>query len=79
MQFSLRVPPETGARLKLLAQKTGKTQTALILEALNEKYALKQNRSILIRDLSGWMPKSECDALRIAVAGFDKVEDTDWP
>lgn len=68
MQASLRVPPETGAILKAMAKKTGKTQTALILEALNEKYAQKKKRSQLIHDLAGWMLSTESDALREAVA-----------
>lgn len=79
MQISLRVSPETSARLKALAEKTGKTQTALILEALDEKYKLKQDRTKLIRDLAGWMPKAECDGLRHAVSVFDQVNDKDWP
>lgn len=79
MLVSLRVPPETSALLKALAKKTGKTQTALILEALNEKYALKKKRSQLIRDLAGWMSPSESDALREIVADFDKIDDKDWP
>lgn len=78
MQVSLRVPPETGTRLASMAQKTGKTKTALILEALDEKYRSNQNRAQLIRDLSGWMSKSECDALRIAVGEFASVDEADW-
>ena len=78
MQVSLRVPPKTSARLKSLAEKTGKTKTALILEALDEKYAFRKNRSQLIRELAGWMPAAECEALRNAVADFDFVDDKDW-
>ncbi|MBC2741635.1 MAG: hypothetical protein HGJ93_00925 [Desulfosarcina sp.] len=61
-----------------MAEKTGKTRTALIIEALDEKYALKKNRSQLVRELAGWMPPAECEALRNAVADFDTVDDKDW-
>lgn len=79
MQVSLRVPPVTSALLESLVKKTGKTKTDLILEALNEKYVLKKSRSQLVLDLAGWMPQAESDALRLAVADFDKVDDKDWP
>lgn len=79
MQVSLRVPPETIDRLNALSEKTGKTKTALILEALHEKYGLKKSRSQLIRELAGWMSPAECNELRNAVADFDKVGDEDWP
>ena len=78
MQVSLRVPPKTSARLKALAEKTGKTKTALIIEALDEKYALKKSRSQLVRELAGWMPAAECEGLRNAVADFNTVDDKDW-
>jgi hypothetical protein len=79
MQVSLRIPRETGDRLQALAAKTGKTKTALILEALDEKYAPKKNRSQLIRDLAGWMPETECDALRHAVSDFSVIDEKEWP
>ena len=78
MQVSIRVPPETSDRLKSLVEKTGKTKTALILEAIDEKYALKKEHSQLVRELAGWMSQAECDDLRHTVADFDKVDDRDW-
>ena len=78
MQISLRVPPKTGERLKSLAHKTGKTKTALILEALTEKYDPKKDRSQMIRDLAGWMSKEKCEELRNSVALFNKIDDGDW-
>jgi hypothetical protein len=66
------------ARLKSLAKRTGKTQTALILEALNEKYGIEKSRSQIVHDLAGWMSPSECNELRQALAHFDAVEDRDW-
>ena len=78
MQVSLRVPPKTGDRLNSLAKKTGKTKSALIMEALDEKYRPEKDRSQLIRELSGWMPKTECKELREAVTEFNTVDDEDW-
>ena len=78
MQVSIRVPPEISDRLKSLVEKTGKTKTALILEAIDEKYALKKKHSQLVRELAGWMSQAECDELRNTVADFDKVDDRDW-
>ena len=78
MQLSLRVPPKTGERLKSLAAKTGKTKTALILEALDEKYEPKKDRSQLIRELAGWMSKADCKQLRESLADFDTIDDEDW-
>ncbi len=79
MQVSLRIPKKTGARLQSLAEKTGKTKTALILEAFDEKYALKKDRSQLIRELAGWMSTEECKELRRLVSEFEAVDDKDWP
>jgi predicted transcriptional regulator len=78
MQISLRVPPKTGERLKSLAHKTGKTKTALILEALTEKYIPKKQRSQIVRDLAGWMPKTECEELRDSIELLNKNDDEDW-
>ena len=78
MQVSLRVPPKTGKHLKALAQKTGKTKTALILEALSEKYEPKRDRSQLVRDLAGWMSKTECAELRDSVEHFNEIDGEDW-
>lgn len=78
MQISLRVPPKTGDRLNSLAKKTGKTKSALIIEALDKKYRPEKDRAQLIRELSGWMPKTECNELREAVNEFNIVDDEDW-
>ena len=78
MQVSLRVPEKTGNHLDYLAKKTGKTKSALIMEALDEKYHPEKDRSQLIRELSGWMSKTECNELREAVTEFNTVDDEDW-
>jgi hypothetical protein len=74
MQVSIRVSPETSALLTTLAKKTGRTKTASILEAVDEKYTSKKSRSQLVRELAGWMPQPQCDELRDAVADFGNDE-----
>ena len=78
MQISLRVSPETVERLQALAQQTGKTKTALIIEALYERYECKKDRAQLIRDVSGWMSPAECKSLRKSVENFNAIDDEDW-
>ena len=78
MQVSVRVPPKTGELLKQLSQKTGKTKTTLILEALAEKYEPKKDRPQLVRDLAGWLSLKECQSLRKSVENFNKIDDEDW-
>ena len=78
MQISLRVPEKTGNRLNSLAKKTGKTKSALIMEALDKKYSPEKDRSQFIRELSGWMPRTECTELRKAVTEFNTVDEEDW-
>ena len=78
MPISLRIPLKTNSRLQALATQKGKTKTALILEALDEKYNLKKSRRELIRESAGWMPPDEGAELREATAVFDNVDDGDW-
>lgn len=78
MTISLRIPPKTNSRLQALAAKKGKTKTALILEALDEKYNFKKSRRELIRESAGWMSPVEGAELREATAVFDNVDDGDW-
>ncbi len=55
----------------------GKTKTALILEALEEKYNLKKSRRDLIRESAGWLSADEAAELREAMAIFDQVDEED--
>jgi predicted transcriptional regulator len=78
MPISVRLPPEINSRLKELAGAKGKTKTALILEALEEKYNLRKSRRDLIRESAGWMSPEEAAELRDATAIFNQVDDEDW-
>ena len=79
MQISLRIPPETNAKLQIIAAKSGKTKTALILDAVKEKYHMKKKRTELVRELAGWMTPEECAELRDAITDFNVIDDRDWP
>jgi predicted transcriptional regulator len=78
MTISLRVTEEIKSSLQAIAEKTGKTKTELILDALNEKYHLKKNQRELIYSLAGWMTKKECSELRKNIAEFEKINEGDW-
>jgi hypothetical protein len=78
MAISLRIPPNKEILLRKFAEKTGKTKTSVILEAVDEKLGLQQNRKQLIRDLAGWMSTDEAAELREAVQVFDQINEGDW-
>lgn len=79
MPISLRMPPEKEEIIRQLAAKAGKTKTALILEALDEKLGLGEKREDLVRRMAGWMSHEEAEELREAVSIFGRVAKRDWP
>ncbi len=78
MPLSLRIPPQKEILLRKYAKKRGKTKTAVILEAIDEKLGIKKNRSQLIRDLSGWMNHEEAEELRKSLQFFNQINEGDW-
>jgi uncharacterized protein (DUF1778 family) len=78
MPISLRIPPEKEQMIRKAARKKGKTKTAFILEAVDEKLGFTKNREQVIRDLAGWMSHREAEELRDALGVFDKVTEGDW-
>lgn len=78
MPISLRIPSHKEELIRKFAQKKGKTQTAIILEAVDEKLGLNKNRPQLIRDLAGWMPHDEAEELRNALHPFEQINEGDW-
>lgn len=78
MPLSLRIPSEKEELLRKAAAKAGKTKTAFILEALDEKLGLRKNREKKVRELSGWMSHEEARELKKAVGAFNKIEEGDW-
>ena len=78
MPLSLRIPPQKEALLRNYAKKKGKTKTAVILEAIDEKLGTKNDRSKLIKNLSGWMSHDETEELRSSLQVFDQINEGDW-
>jgi hypothetical protein len=78
MPVSLRIPLEKERKIRKAAAKSGKTKTAYILEAVNEKLGLQKTRGQIIKELAGWMPNEEAEELRKAVKVFDTIHQGDW-
>ena len=78
MPISLRIPPKKEEMLKKAATKTGKTRTAYILEAVDEKLGLIKNREQTIRELAGWLTHEEAEELRKSLEIFNEVNEGDW-
>jgi ribosomal protein S24E len=78
MPISLRIPPQKEDLIKKIAKKTGKTKSAVIMEAVDEKIGTKKDRKTLIRDLAGWMSPEEAADLREAVHVFEQIHSGDW-
>ncbi len=53
MPLSLRIPPQKEEMIKMAAKKAGKTKSAFIVEAIDEKLGLVKNRENTIRQLAG--------------------------
>jgi hypothetical protein len=78
MPISLRLPEYEEKLVNSLAKKTGRTKTAVILEAVSEKLGTSKNRKQLIRDLASWMPHDETEQLRSSLQHFNQVLEGDW-
>ena len=78
MPISLRIPPEKEKMIREVAAKIGKTKTAYILEAVDEKLGLIKNRDQTIRELAGWLSHDEAEELRRSLEIFNKVDEDDW-
>lgn len=78
MAISLRIPAEKEEIIRELAQKEGKTKTAFVLEAIDEKIAALKDRQTRIRQFAGWMSHEEAEELRQATDIFNRINDGDW-
>lgn len=78
MPLSLRIPPEKEKRIERAAVKAGKTKSAYILEAVDEKLGILKNRKKIIRELAGWMSHDEAEELRKSLEVFEEVEEENW-
>jgi hypothetical protein len=78
MPLSLRIPPEKEKMIKKAAARAGKTKSAFILEALDEKLGLAEDRGQTIRKLAGWLSKEEARELRGSIDIFGRIQEEDW-
>jgi uncharacterized protein (DUF1778 family) len=78
MPVSLRVPPDKEELIRKAAAKAGKSKTAFILEAVDEKLGIAKNREQLIRELAGWMAHEDAEELRSSLKVFDEIQEGDW-
>jgi len=78
MPISLRIPPTQEAAITKAAKKAGKTKTAFILDAVNEKLGLVENREQLVRKTAGWLSPQEALDLKTAVQVFEEIHEGDW-
>jgi predicted DNA-binding protein len=72
------MPAEKEKRIKKVAAKFGKTKTAFILEAVDEKLGLRKSREQLVHELAGWMSPEEAEDLRKAVTPSREIHPGDW-
>ena len=78
MPISLRIPPKQEEAIAKAAKKAGKTKTAFILDAVNEKLGLAGNREQLVRKMAGWMSPKEASELQAAMEEFEEIREEDW-
>ena len=78
MPLSLRIPSKKEEMIKKAAAKAGKTKSAYIIDAVDEKLGLVKNRETVIRELAGWLSKDEAEELRKAIEVFGQINDGDW-
>lgn len=78
MPISLRISPQKEEMVRKTAARAGKSKTAFILEAIDEKLGLIKNREQEIRELAGWMTHEEADELRASLGVFDEINEGDW-
>jgi uncharacterized protein (DUF1778 family) len=71
MPLSLRIPPAKENMIKMASKRAGKTKSAFILEAIDEKFGLVKNRQKTIRQLAGWLTHEEAEELRTSLDVFN--------
>jgi uncharacterized protein (DUF1778 family) len=79
MPLSLRIPPEKEKLIKMASKRAGKTKSAFIVEAIDEKLGLVKNRKKTIRLLAGWLTHEEAEELRTSLEVFNQINRGDWP
>ena len=78
MPISLRIPPKKEELINRAARKAGKTKTGFILDAVDEKLRLVENREQTIRKTAGWLNPKEASRLSEDMMIFEKIDEADW-
>ncbi len=78
MPTSLRIPGKKETMIKKAALKAGKTKSAYIMEAVDEKLGLIKSREQLVREMAGWLSREEGEELRKSLEIFGTVDEEDW-
>jgi hypothetical protein len=78
MAISLRITTDKEELINRYAKKTGKTKTAVILEAVDEKLGLAKSKPEKIKNIAGWMSHEEAESLRKSIQIFRRIHDGDW-
>ena len=78
MPISLRIPPKKEELINRAARKAGKTKTGFILDAVDEKLQLVENREQIIRKTAGWLSPKEAARLSEDLMIFKKIDEADW-
>ena len=60
-------------------ERAGKTKSAFIVEAIDEKLGLAKNRKKTIRQIAGWLTHEEAEELRTSLDVFNQINEGDWP
>jgi hypothetical protein len=78
MPISLRIPPKKEELINRAARKAGQTKTGFILDAVDEKLRLVENREQTIRKTAGWLNPKEASRLSEDMMVFEKIDEADW-
>jgi uncharacterized protein (DUF1778 family) len=78
MPISLRIPPKKEELINRAARKAGQTKTGFILDAVDEKLRLVENREQTIRKTAGWLNPKEASRLSEDLMIFEKIDEADW-
>jgi hypothetical protein len=78
MPVSLRIPQEKVDLIRKAAAKAGMSNTAYILDAIDEKLGIVKDREQTIRDIAGWLSHEEAEELRQVTGVFGGIHEGDW-
>ena len=78
MPISLRIPPRKEELINRAAKKAGKTKTGFILDAVDEKLRLVENREQTIRKTAGWLSSKAAARLSDDLRIFEEIDEADW-